>query len=97
MHGTRWMHVNGSFTRGQDNVRDSEDNMDGPCHGGGTSEECQRKERRKDILNMNKWHTKLIPVIAADALLEKSSSRTFNGSAATGALITQSERDVFGM
>lgn len=48
-------------------------------------------------MNMNKWHTKLIPVIAADALLEKSSSRTFNGSAATGALITQSERDVFGM
>lgn len=55
--------------KGQDKVRDSKDNMGGPWHAG-----SQRKKRRKDILNTNKWQTKLIAVIADAAFLRRRSA-----------------------
>lgn len=43
--------------------------MGGPWHAG-----RQRKKRRKDILNTNKWQTKLIAVIADAAFLRRRSA-----------------------
>lgn len=42
-------------TSGQHKVRNSKDKMGGP-----QSEECQRKQRRENMWNINKWQTELI-------------------------------------